>query len=111
MSLRGFRPGNKYGMGRRKGSLNKKPIARLEAFEESLTQLLGMTPEKYIVNQLDMMDDPKDRAMVVVKLLEFVKPKRRSIDVKDKTNELTEEDLKRLADERELMQKGLLEQS
>ena len=80
-----FTPGDKrpkYG-GRKKGSTNKKT----QEFQDIL-DAMKFSPAREAIKSLRLVDDPIKHAELCIKLMEFIYPKRKAIDVSSEDGSL-----------------------
>lgn len=73
-----FAPGDKkpkYG-GRKKGTVNKKTQLAIDILTAA-----DFEPLQYAIEQLELMEDPKERADIALKIADYIYPKRRAVDV------------------------------
>ena len=75
----GFKKGHKEATGRPKGSSNKSTALGREMLEKYFFQDNGL---QNLLNDIDQMEYEKDKVTAKIKLLEFVMPKQKEIDLK-----------------------------
>lgn len=77
MARHKFKPGDPKPVtsGRQKGAPNKKTQLLAEIFEA-----FDMCVPEQLIKAINQLEDPKDKADVLLKLLEFLYPKRRPVD-------------------------------
>ena len=75
----GFKDGNKEGQGRPKGAKNKSTILGREMLEKYFFKDKGL---ENLLQDIDGMEYERDRVNARIKMLEFVMPKQKEIDLK-----------------------------
>lgn len=78
-----FEKGNKEGQGRPKGAKNKSTVLGREMLEKYFFEDNGL---KNLLADIDQMEYEKDKVNAKIKLLEFVMPKQKEIDLKTDTS-------------------------
>ena len=73
-----FEKGNKESQGRPKGAKNKTTIAGREMLEKYFFQDNGL---QSLLNDIDSMEYEKDKVNAKIKLLEYILPKQKEIDL------------------------------
>lgn len=63
--------------GRQAGTKNKKTLAKKEELEAMFNDRLGFDA---LFDAIDIIEDPKDKAASIMKIMEFFTPKLKAID-------------------------------
>lgn len=68
--------------GRAAGSQNKKTLARKDELEAMFNERLGFAK---LFDTIDAIEEPKDKAAAILKVMEFFMAKHKSVDVQGET--------------------------